>query len=161
MATCKWCGRTFAGVAQTGLIGGGYSTCSENCRIELARSVTSGNTPAYRNPVESGLKLLLKVFLVCGVGSYLVSMCGGNTGASTQDAQTRVESRATDNVTDKVTRDASPHPRESFGKPGQFDGSSNGNSETEEAASEGEIRTIPAPEPVEVDQVESDTKEAS
>jgi hypothetical protein len=146
MATCKWCGRTFAGVEQTGLLGGGYSTCSESCRLELSRSVSAGNTAAYRNPLESGLKLLVKIFLVLGMGSYLVTKCGSGSAVEPDEATTTVE--RTSAPAAKVPQKESQH-RQGFGAPGQFSIPSTAEPAAEETATEGDIRTIPAPESTE------------
>lgn len=144
MATCKWCGRTFAGAEQTGLLGGGYSTCSESCRLELNRSVSAGNTAAYRNPFESALKLLVKIFLVLGVCSYLVSKCGDETVTQATEETTTVEAKRPQAA--KVIQKESKT-RQGFGAPGQFDLPPD--AAPEPAAWEGESRTIPSPESTE------------
>lgn len=140
MARCKWCGRTFAGAEQNGLLGGGYLTCSESCRLELKRSVSTGDTAAYRNPFESALKLLVKIFVVLGVCSYLMTKCGDKTTTQPEAATTTGKPKRP-----QAAEIPKQKARPGFGAPGQFELPPDAASEP--AASEGEIRTIPAPEP--------------
>lgn len=158
MATCKWCGRTFAGAAQTGLFGGDYPTCSESCRLELARSVAAGTTAAHQTPATSGLKLLLKVFLVLGIGSYISTRCGGESAVQ-PEATTTEEHRVAPAA--EAPPQESPQPRQGFGAPGQFSEPPTAEPEPEEAEQEGEIRTMPAPEPAGVDPIAPDSNAAS
>jgi hypothetical protein len=141
------------------MIGGSYSTCSESCRLELSRSVAAGNTTAYQNPIESGLKLLLKVFLVLGIGSYITTQCGSGSTSQPKAATTMVES--SDAPAAEVRQKELPRPQQGFGEPGQFDGAPAADSEPDAAASEEEIHTMPAPVPEGADPVEADSSGTS
>lgn len=145
MTTCKWCGRTFAGSEQNGLIGGWYKTCSESCRLELTRSIAAGNTAEYRNAFEGSLKLLFKLFLVGLVGSYLATKCGSGSAAQPDEAATTTVERIAAPAAESSEDEPTSPPRQGFGAPGQFDLPP----DAAPAVEEGEIRTMPAPEPTE------------